>query len=325
MVNAKKALFIGLISASASFSTLASECSALLQDGIFNHYSFNSNQSTQAEVHNALCDSSKEIIDTSKSGSSGFSFGISVGGDALSLGSSSQSAKNFKNVYESQICTAENRTLSFEHQETLQTSIVDTNAVDAFVDCKKLEETGIIVDVSQNDFNEAVVTIDITFIGDPDGETIEGYQVVPESAATCNDTNFQPGPIAVDTYYLNCVRNDNFNSGYAIRIHTSEGNYTHNQPATPGTPMLSVLESEVASLRGEVGEWPEGQYCIFQGGGSCPSEFTAHEGSLRAIRQYSANGSYIKSAAFGDSTIKCHGSCGQYGPYGELNLKVCCK
>lgn len=321
----RKLFLISLFGCSSSASVLASECSSLLQDGVFNHYSFNSNSNTQAEVHNTLCDSTKEIVDTSKSGSSGGSFGLNIGSDKLSIGSSRESAKAFKNVYESQICTAENRELTYSNEEILQQSVVDKNIVDAFVDCKKLEENGVIVDVTQNIYNEAIISIDITFIGDPDGETIGGYQVVPNNAATCNDTNFKPGPIEVDTYYLNCVRNSNYNSGYAIRIHTSEGNYTHNQPATPGTPMLSLLESEVASLRAKVGDWPEGQYCIFQGGGVCPGGFTASEGSLRAIRQYSAGGGYIKAAKFGDSSIKCHGGCGQYGPYGEINLKVCCK
>ncbi len=321
----KKALIAGILSSTISVGATASECSALLQDGIFDHYSFSAHESTQAEVHNALCDFSKEIVDTSKDGSSGSNFGITIGDKKLSLGSSSKSAKDFKSVYERQICTSENRELNYESEDVLQTSIVNKEVVDAFVDCKKLEENGIIVDVTKNKFNESIVTIDITFIGDPDGETIEGYQIIPASAATCNDTNFKPGPLAVDTYYLNCQRNEGFTSGYAIRIHTSEGNYTHNQPATPGTPMLSVLESEVASLRGEVGEWPDGQYCIFRAGGSCPTGFTSNEGYLRAIKQYSASGGYIKSATFGDSAVKCHGGCGQYGAYGDLILKVCCK
>jgi hypothetical protein len=104
----KSLFFISLLGCISSANTIASECSALLQNGVFNHYSFNSSKNSQAEVHNALCDFSKEIIDTSKTGSSGMSFGISVGEDKFSFGSSKQGAKDFKKVYESQICSAEN-------------------------------------------------------------------------------------------------------------------------------------------------------------------------------------------------------------------------
>ncbi|WP_069469843.1 hypothetical protein [Candidatus Marithrix sp. Canyon 246] len=76
----------------------------------------------------------------------------------------------------------------------------------------------------------------------------------------------------------------------------------------------------------ETNNWPQGNYCILQAGGSCPKGFTGNSAYMRAIRLYSGNSNYIKESKFGDSSINCHGGCGQYGQWtGELHLKVCCK
>lgn len=75
----------------------------------------------------------------------------------------------------------------------------------------------------------------------------------------------------------------------------------------------------------KVSKWPAGSYCILQNG-SCPPGFKSIQGWLRAINQFAANGNYVKTAYFGSSNIKCHGSCGQYGNWiGELTLSTCCK
>jgi len=71
--------------------------------------------------------------------------------------------------------------------------------------------------------------------------------------------------------------------------------------------------------------WPDGSYCIFANG-ACPPGFSRHSGHMRAISLFAATPSYIKQVVFGDSNIKCHGACGQYGNWiGELNLAICCK
>jgi hypothetical protein len=65
---------------------------------------------------------------------------------------------------------------------------------------------------------------------------------------------------------------------------------------------------------------------LLQAGGSCPKGFTGNYAYMRAISLYAGNSSYIKESKFGDSSINCHGNCGQHGHWtGELNLKNCCK
>lgn len=72
--------------------------------------------------------------------------------------------------------------------------------------------------------------------------------------------------------------------------------------------------------------WPSGSYCVLRAGGSCPTGFTPVSAYLRAITMYSAATGYIQEGTFGDSSISCHGTCGQYHPQnGEINLEVCCK
>ncbi|XP_066910938.1 putative leucine-rich repeat-containing protein DDB_G0290503 [Clytia hemisphaerica] len=90
---------------------------------------------------------------------------------------------------------------------------------------------------------------------------------------------------------------------------------------------ISQQNQQINRLSSEVSKpstWPAGSYCIFRSG-SCPPGFVARGGYINAIRTYSADNRYIKAMTFGNSQIKCHGSCGQYGPYAELHIYTCCK
>jgi len=71
-------------------------------------------------------------------------------------------------------------------------------------------------------------------------------------------------------------------------------------------------------------QWPAGNFCILRSG-ACPPGFKSIDGYMRAIVQYAVNTNYVKAANFGSSSIRCHGYCGQYGKYSELNLSTCCK
>jgi len=85
------------------------------------------------------------------------------------------------------------------------------------------------------------------------------------------------------------------------------------------------LTTRVKKVEDTAGSWPKGKYCILASG-SCPPNFTRHEGFLKAISTYAANGNYIKHAQFGDSQFKCHGPCGKWPNwYAELHIHSCCK
>ena len=71
--------------------------------------------------------------------------------------------------------------------------------------------------------------------------------------------------------------------------------------------------------------WVDGSYCIMANG-DCPTGFTRFEGFLKAVSTYAANGNYIKTAQFGNSFIRCHGSCGRWPNwYAEIQIITCCK
>jgi hypothetical protein len=79
------------------------------------------------------------------------------------------------------------------------------------------------------------------------------------------------------------------------------------------------------SLFRYIDQWPSGSYCILASG-SCPSGFSRRSGYMKAISLFASDGRYIKQETFGDSKIKCHGGCGQYGNWiGELYINACCK
>lgn len=91
------------------------------------------------------------------------------------------------------------------------------------------------------------------------------------------------------------------------------------------TEASQKLITRVDKVWDTAGSWPEGHYCILASG-SCPKNFKRHEGFLKAISTYAANGNYIKQQKFGDSQFKCHGACGRHPKwYAELHIHSCCK
>merc|ERR1712060_506450 len=97
------------------------------------------------------------------------------------------------------------------------------------------------------------------------------------------------------------------------------------------TEEIAVIKTCIADteniedLENNVGSWPSDSFCMLANGGR-PDGFTAQTGYIKAIRTYSASGGYVVPSFFGDSNIKCHGSCGQYPDYyAEITLVSCCK
>ncbi|KAJ7388709.1 hypothetical protein OS493_036148 [Desmophyllum pertusum] len=86
------------------------------------------------------------------------------------------------------------------------------------------------------------------------------------------------------------------------------------------------LENTKQQLQQAIGKWPPGHYCILGASGACPAGFNRHAGHMRALKIYGSTSGYITPVTFGDSKIKCHGSCGQFGQWaGELYITACCK
>ncbi|MBU4331960.1 hypothetical protein KKD20_02440 [Patescibacteria group bacterium] len=103
-----------------------------------------------------------------------------------------------------------------------------------------------------------------------------------------------------------------------------------NSTVNPGETLTATKWNEhvnkLIELSNKIDSWPPGSYCIFMGGGSCPSGFAQKSGYMRAIFLFAADNNYIVPVTFGNSNIQCHGACGQYGNWiGELNLNICCK
>jgi len=88
---------------------------------------------------------------------------------------------------------------------------------------------------------------------------------------------------------------------------------------------LDTAEGNIDELRNKSGMWPDDSFCMLANDG-CPEGFTEQKGYIRAIRTYSANGVYIATSYFGNSSIRCHGNCGQYSPYNaDITIVSCCK
>ena len=118
--------------------------------------------------------------------------------------------------------------------------------------------------------------------------------------------------------------------GICVAIAISAAYAAWNTKVGSGTPLTSAswndMVDKLIDLDSRAGSWPAGSYCIFMGGGSCPTGFTQRTGYMRAISLYNGSSSYINQVTFGNSNIRCHGACGQYGSWtGELNLNICCK
>ena len=115
----------------------------------------------------------------------------------------------------------------------------------------------------------------------------------------------------------------------SIALTTSINNFMLSYPEKSSIHLTDkradAILDQIHQLKGNIGKWPVGKYCIFRSGGSCPTGFTLRSGHLRALATYASNTSYIYPVEFGDSSIKCHGYCGQYGNWAELNLNICCK
>ena len=194
----KYAIISGSLLIAAIPSVNASECSYLLRDGVRNEVRVTGLSMSNGMLHTAMCDSTVKVIETSRNSGKGSSYGIGVGGYSFSFGSSKSTAEEFKSMYEHQACSSLSSELSTFQQDILESSIIDSNMVNSFVECKALEERGLIVTPKPSPFNETTLNFDIKFEGDPDGETINGYSINPSYAASC-ESDFVEGPREVDT------------------------------------------------------------------------------------------------------------------------------
>jgi len=166
----------GLATGTNAFAT---GCSDLLREGVRNELSTTSIDVYEGQLHSWMCDSTLEVTEITSSGSGSASFGLIGFGGSLSLGGSKAKAQQFKETYERLACSQSSSELTTLQESTLQSSIIDSNIVDAFVQCKALEAQGLVVEVDASPTNEKVVIFNIRFEGDPNGETINGYSILP--------------------------------------------------------------------------------------------------------------------------------------------------
>ena len=151
-------LLVGFFSTSKA---IGQGCETLLMNGVFNTFNYNSGEYSSAEWHNFWCNGTVEKTN-SKSQTNG---ALNVGVKVVTLGMSFDDAQEFQKIYKSINCGANNGDkLDISTKSVIQ-KVASPEILKAYVDCKKLQSSGLIVDLSLREDDKKVFVVNVKYTG----------------------------------------------------------------------------------------------------------------------------------------------------------------
>ncbi len=140
---------------------LAQGCETLLMNGVFNTFNVYTGSYSSAEWHNFWCNGTVER--TSSSSSTGVSLNVVVA--KIPIGMSYDDAKEFQRIYQSINCGANTGATQNFSTNTVIQKVASPEILKAYVDCKKLQSSGLIVDLSLRPDDKKVFVVDVKYTG----------------------------------------------------------------------------------------------------------------------------------------------------------------
>lgn len=160
-MKSKLTLAATLIALTIVSKSFGQGCETLLMNGVFNTFNSYSGSYSSAEWHQFWCNGTVEKINSSSSSSAGLNLGFAK----ISLGMSYDDAKEFQRVYQSINCGSNaGSTQNYSTNSVIQ-KVASPEILKAYVDCKKLQSSGLIVDMSVRADDKKVFVVDVKYTG----------------------------------------------------------------------------------------------------------------------------------------------------------------
>lgn len=234
------ALLLAVTSASSAW---ASDCRELLRGGVFNTFTFDRSEYSEANTHQALCNG--KVFERSErvsgGGGGGFSIGI-PGVVEVGLFGSGESANAFQESYQAAACGESNSSTVSDKQIQQLRRTVDPGMVDAYVECMRLQSKGVRIEA-----RVAKSSVDFQIRYDQQEKkgsaSFDGLFVTPQNAAKCRSLNLKSRRQNLEptvTYTIHCERTAPA-AEVTFSLHTDHGVYVHSMPAEPPPPTQTAL------------------------------------------------------------------------------------
>lgn len=136
-------------------------CESLLMNGVFNTFNSYTGNYSSAEWHSFWCNGT---VEKSKStNSSNAILNVIVG--EIPLGMSFDDAKEFQRVYQSINCGSNSENTQNYSSNSVIQKVASPDILKAYVECKKLQSSGLIVDMSVRPDDNKVFVVAIKYTG----------------------------------------------------------------------------------------------------------------------------------------------------------------
>jgi hypothetical protein len=223
-------------------------------NGVFNTFNSYTGNYRSAEWHNFWCNGTVERINSSTSSDAG----LNVGFAKISLGMSYADAKEFQRVYQTINCGTNSGATENYSTNTVIRKVASPELLRAYVDCKRLQSSGLLVDMSVRPDDKKVFVVDVKFTGAWGGTGASGPKVKKVSfmpnVISSREGSLQDGVELAkgQTYSMICERSTDI--PITVYVETETGTFHADLP--PFTPPPTDQEKIMAAMpRGSILGW----------------------------------------------------------------------
>lgn len=269
----QKTILLFLIISFFTTNVFAQGCENLLMNGVFNTFNAYTGSYSSAEWHNFWCNGTVEKSNSSTSTNA--TLNVIVG--EIPLGMSFDDAKEFQRVYQSINCGSNSgSTQNFSTNSVIQ-KVASPEILRAYIDCKKLQSSGLIIDMSLRPNDKKVFVVDVKYTGawtTGSGPKVRKVSFLPNLISTREGT-LQDGIelVSGQTFSMICERS----AEYPITVYVETEVGTFHSDISPTIPPPTDQEKVMNALpRGTIFGWfdpikiPKG-WALCDGGNGTPN------------------------------------------------------
>lgn len=161
IMKKKLTIILGVFILNLTSKSNAQECETILMNGVFNTFNSYTGNYSSSEWHNFWCNGTVEKSSSSSSSSAGLNLGFAK----ISLGMSFDDAKEFQRIYQSINCGSNSGATQDYSSNTVIQKVASPEILKAYVDCKKLQSSGLVVDLSLRESDKRVFVVDVKYTG----------------------------------------------------------------------------------------------------------------------------------------------------------------
>ena len=231
----------------SSLARAQSNCEAVLAQGIFDAYSFQTAGLSKSAFHNAMCNGTVRTVESKSDHTNGTSVSIGIPGIIeLSLGDSREGATRFQDQYKHYFCgEASASGVNVSSSEAFR-RVASPVVLQAYTACVTTRSHGLEVNVTRP--NLKVVTFDLAFNVANSSAKFNALYLTPRKAARCRSANVKNGgELTATRSTITCSRAESYDNAFTVVLQTTAGAYTYEMPALPkeqrtaATPIGAIM------------------------------------------------------------------------------------